>query len=747
MASSKLDANQQIPASNTVDATASVETDEQGTGANAGESPSLIEALRWVDRLINRAVAKANIAYGAEAATDPFRGLYISHDDVARLLDCEPGRPIFHEGGEMVEEGLAEIRRDSHRLAWLAEVFDLSNFDLGVVLIALAPELDLRYERLYAYLQDNVSRRRPTVDLALNLLCSSVSDKLSSRRNFTSDAPLICHNLLRLVPETGRVESPLLACNLKLDEQVVSLLIGDGGLDARLSPCCRLIAPYRSPDRSMLSEEMERGILSSILNARQTRRPLRLYFRGQRGAGRRHAAEVLASAAGARLLFVDLARAIDAEGGFERFLELVLREAWFQDAILYLDGLSGSEADRRATHFERLLDFLTEDSGVTILAGTGPWVPPGRGPVGVITVSFDSPAFARRKQIWATTLANEGLAMSEAELTALAGRFRLNEMRIADAVATACNQVRMRLAEPFDETIQKDLPVTIKDLFAAARNQSGHELAQLARKIAPAYSWRDIVLPDDSLVQLREICNRVIHQQIVLDEWGFGRRLSAGKGVNALFAGPSGTGKTLAAEIIAGELGLDLYKIDLAGIVSKYIGETEKNLDRIFKVAEDANAILFFDEADALFGKRSEVRDSHDRYANIEISYLLQKMEEFEGVAILATNLRQNMDESFVRRLAFTVHFPFPDVENRRLIWSGIWPVETPLSDEADLDLLARQYKLSGGNIKNIALTAAFLAAEQASPITMAHLLHATRREYQKMGKAISESEPLNTGA
>jgi SpoVK/Ycf46/Vps4 family AAA+-type ATPase len=197
----------------------------------------------------------------------------------------------------------------------------------------------------------------------------------------------------------------------------------------------------------------------------------------------------------------------------------------------------------------------------------------------------------------------------------------------------------------------------------------------------------------------------------------------------------------MAAEIIANELGLDLYQIDLAGVVSKYIGDTEKNIDCVFRAAEHANAILFFDEADALFGKRSEVNDSHDRYANIEISYLLQKMEAYDGLAILATNLRQNLDEAFIRRLAFTVHFPFPDELHRSRIWRGIWPPQTPLAADVDLDALAQQFKLSGGNIKNIALAAAFLAAEAGGSVTMAHLGQAIRREYQKMGKTLSAKE------
>jgi SpoVK/Ycf46/Vps4 family AAA+-type ATPase len=249
------------------------------------------------------------------------------------------------------------------------------------------------------------------------------------------------------------------------------------------------------------------------------------------------------------------------------------------------------------------------------------------------------------------------------------------------------------------------------------------------------------VLPADRLGQLREICNHVKYRDRVYGEWGFDRKLSLGKGLSVLFAGPSGTGKTMAAEIIAGALVLDLYKIDLSTVVSKYIGETEKNLSRIFIEAETSNAILFFDEADALFGKRSEVKDSHDRYANIEIGYLLQRMEEYEGVVILATNFRKNMDEAFVRRLQFTVEFPFPNEEDRRRIWERIWPGDTPRSTELDLDFMARRFELTGGNICNIALAAAFLAADNSNIVDMTHLLHATKREYQKMGKVVSESE------
>src|SRR5262249_35567000 len=275
----------------------------------------------------------------------------------------------------------------------------------------------------------------------------------------------------------------------------------------------------------------------------------------------------------------------------------------------------------------------------------------------------------------------------------------------------------------------------------SARAQSQQQLRSLAQRIEPAYLWDDLVLPSATLTQLREISSAVKHRNVVYTEWGFEQRLSLAKGMKALFGGQSGTGKTMAAEVLARELGLDLYKIDLSTVVSKYIGETEKNLDRIFRAAQSSNAIIFFDEADALFGKRSEVKDAHDRYANIEVAYLLQNIEEYDGFVILATNLILNIDEAFKRRVNYTVEFPFPDEHHRELLWRGMFPEQTPLGDNLDFAFLGRQFPMSGGNIKNAALAAAFLAAAEDSKVEMRHLIQSVAREWQKLGKLPSAAD------
>ena len=338
-----------------------------------------------------------------------------------------------------------------------------------------------------------------------------------------------------------------------------------------------------------------------------------------------------------------------------------------------------------------------------------------------------------RVSLWSSML--EGISnnseISQQTIETLAGQFVLTTGQIVASASTAMSQA-----------LQEERSLQSEDLFEAARLHSGHHLAGLAHKIEPRYAWEDLVLPETPINMLHELVSMVKSRPRVLEQWGLGRKLTSSMGISALFTGSPGTGKTLAAQIIAKELGIDLYRIDLSTVVSKYIGETEKNLDRIFNEAQASNAILFFDEADAIFGKRSEVKDAHDRYANIEVGYLLQRMEAYDGVAILATNLRANLDEAFTRRLQFIINFPFPEEEYRFRIWKVLMPPDLPLADDLDLNLMAKRFKLAGGSIRNSIVSAAFVAAEDTDGcVKMSHLMHGVRRELQKMGKLVQETD------
>jgi hypothetical protein len=342
----------------------------------------------------------------------------------------------------------------------------------------------------------------------------------------------------------------------------------------------------------------------------------------------------------------------------------------------------------------------------------------------MLRIDFPLPSYPARLRYWTRELERYQLSLNPDEL---ARKFRFTPTQIARAVNTAV-----------DIAASHGRPAEVSDLYTGAQAHSQLRLGQLARQITPRHDWEDLILPPDRLTQLREVCERAEHTHLVRDVWGFGRKMSRTVGISALFAGESGTGKTMSAEVLAQHLGLVLYKIDLSAVVSKYIGETEKNLSVVFEEAQASNAILFFDEADALFGKRSEVKDARDRYANIETAYLLQRIEDYDGIAILATNLRQNMDEAFTRRLDFVIDFPFPEPEYRRRIWEVHFPPGVPLAKDVDLTLLAEKFALAGGNIRNAALSAAYIAAADGRVITMQHIHHAIRREHQKMGRLIS---------
>jgi len=697
----------------------------------------LLAELDRIDLMLQRQIQRWQQA--GQDPTDAFRGLYIS-DQEAHALMSRPvnsnwghASPALVTGGQsdpfelalkesaLQARALAEAARSQNhppRLVRLAETFGLQDFDVDVLLICLAPHVDLRYERIFGYLQDDVTKKLPTVNLVLDLLCPPGTERMYNLARFSSQAPLFTHRLLERPLED--LKTTLLGQVLSIDRTVAAWLLGD--YQPLWSPAVRfsMSLPEADEGDELVAGEMELDLEKAI-----EQKPI-LAFYGPDGAAQRSAARLIATKARRPLLEVSYLADAAGELPPQTALEIALRDARLTGALPFLRGWDSALEDYALSPaaFAELCSF----PNLVIFSTAVGWLPKGNErDRRVFWLEFPIPSYPRRLALWNHFI---GEVEPPLDLEDVAGQFQLIAGQIRDAVASARNTAA-----------QSARKLEVGDLLAAARSHSNPRLGSLALKITPHYDWEDIILPDDQLSLLRELVATVRERPLVLDEWGVGQKLVPNRGVTVLFAGPPGTGKTMAAEIIAAELGLDIFKIDLSTIVSKYIGETEKNLERIFQEAETSNAILFFDEADALFGKRSEVRDSHDRYANIEISYLLQRMEAYDGVTILATNLRANLDDAFTRRLQFAVDFPFPEEADRLRIWQTLFPPSVPFALDLDFKLLARRFKLAGGNIRNVIVSAAYLAASNGGLVTMAHMLHATRRELQKMGRLVNQND------
>ena len=678
--------------------------------------PSLANLLAHLQALENR--VRASVA--ARRLTDsnpddPFKGLYLDNETIDALLDAGEDRDFAREADPAFVE--AEREADQWeaagavlRLRRLQHGFGLDDRDVDLLVVAIAPDLDARFERLYGYLNDDVTRRRATIGLALELSGLSTVDG-AARARLSSSAPLVRDALL-LVEDAER---PLLGRSLRVPDRVTSHLLGinfaEQDLFAVLEPATPVIDDTRST-------ALERALQSGIW-------PVHLREAGMASGVATATASI--AALGASSLTVSLGQAAGAARP-EDVVRSAIREARLMGAVLVATGVDAC-VDRNP----RLIGLIADAPYPTVLVSSRAWDPNWSSSV---PLHLDSPAptEGHRRSLWEAAFASSGDQSSmnghaEALLDA-ASAFKLTVAQVDRAARSA----RLR-------ALADDRTIGPGDLQAGARAQNAAGLERLARRIEPTADWDDLVLPREARSQLGELVIRARHRERVLDDWGIGGRSSRGRGITALFAGESGTGKTLAAEVIAGHLGLDLYVIDLSTVVDKYIGETEKNLDRIFAEAERVNGVLLFDEADAIFGKRSEVRDARDRYANVEVAYLLQRMERFDGLAVLTTNLRANLDDAFTRRIDIVVDFPMPEEDDRLALWHMHLAEGLPQAPDLDLDFMARRFRLSGGNIRNICLTAAFLAADADNPATMADLIHATEREYRKLGRLTVESE------
>jgi hypothetical protein len=594
----------------------------------------------------------------------------------------------------------------------LAQRLGLSQFEQETLLLCAAMELDTGAASLCARAQGDPNRPYPTFALALTLFDNPAWDVVSPERS------LRYWRLVEIHQPSGYT---LTTSPLRADERIVNYVKGLNYLDDRLAT---LLTPLDLPAGEAELPPSQRHTGETVLrHLKQTplgQNPPVIQLLGADAASKQLVAAYAASGLGLRIYRLPAAVLPGQPADLETLARLWQRESLLLPIALYLDAL-GSEIDApqagQGSPVNRLLARL---SGVIFLDTRDFWrdLPHATVPVDVAT-----PTPTEQQAAWAA-----GLGKASGKTPALlAGQFNLG-------VSSIRQIARQTLAER--KTEKRPLHDRLWDACLASTRP---RLDVLAQRLDPKATWDDIVLPEAESNLLREIAAQVAQRSQVYQAWGFAEKMNRGFGISALFAGDSGTGKTMGAEVIANELRLNLYRIDLSAVVSKYIGETEKNLRRLFDAAEEGGAILFFDEADALFGKRSEVKDSHDRYANIEINYLLQRMEAYRGLAILATNMKSALDPAFMRRLRFVVNFPFPGVAERKEIWRKVFPPQTPVA-ELDFDRLAR-LNLTGGNIHSIALNAAFVAAQARTKVTTSLVLDAARTELRKLGRVINELE------
>jgi hypothetical protein len=608
-----------------------------------------------------------------------------------------PGEIAAGQDEKKAESGCA--------LDTLVTRFQLTPFERAVVLLCAGIEFDAGFASLCAAALNG--RACATFGLALAVL---------PHAHWSALAPtgaLRRWRLIDLDPGAGLTAAPL-----RLDERVLHYLAGVPYFDPRLRGFFARVSTEAelAPAQNVQAQR----IVDILAEAQHTGRAPIFDLQGNDTIARTSVAAAACAACDLKLYRVraaDLPVVPDERAAVVRL--------WEREALL-IEGALLIEAENEVGEPVARARALAERTrGVVFFSGPAPLRVPNRA---VLGLPIDKPAPSEQLALWTSALGPAAAGLN-GHLTRVAAQFNLD----VGGVRAAAADFVSRATELREE---KELPSA---LWTAARTQARIGLDGLAQQLEPAARWEDIVLPPAQLHTLRTIAAQVRQRARVCGAWGFARKGSRGLGLSTLFAGPSGTGKTMAAEVLARELDLDLFRIDLSGMVSKYIGETEKNLRRVFDAADHSGAILLFDEADALFGKRSEVRDSHDRYANIEVSYLLQRVEAYRGLAILTTNMKQAVDTAFMRRLRFIVPFGFPDTAQRLEIWRRVFPPETPV-ENLDYSKLAR-LSLAGGHIRNVALNAAFLAADTGEPVRMRHLLQSAQCEYAKLEKSLSEAE------
>ncbi len=690
-----------------------------------------LPALQKLDLLLHREILRLRANY--QLSMDEFRGLYVSDHQVDALIrqwgqsQADSGQQ--HDSLAEIDQLITAYDRESRvalaadqRWNQMVEQFHLHPLEQDILMVALAPELALKYETLYAYLNNDITRKFPTMDLMLRL--ASAKDQTTCRRALSPAGVLIRDQLVEPVNDSSERWS--LSAGFRLAPSVLSYVLDGMPLDARILPGSQFL---QAP--TIMS-----ALIPGANHVPASAGDMVTVLEGEPGAGRANAVRQWLANRRLNLLHADLSMLVNQGDSLSHQLQRLLLQARLGRAGLYLTGLdklmrAEASEQRQASVALTRLQQVQIPVYLGVAGGTA-WRDWLAGIPCMVQV-FNDPDLRQRQQLWQQELAAHQLPVAADDLQAVADRFVLNPGQISAAATRVAGQHR--------QAAEHQTLLAIDDLLAAAREQSVGDIGKLASKVCTTHRWEDLVLPRTTAERVQEAVTAIINRGLVYQQWQLCQRTGGSSGLMMMFTGSSGTGKTMCASLIAKAVGFDLYCIDLSSVVSKYIGDTEKNLDRIFTAARRANCILFFDEADALLGKRSEVKDAHDRYANVEVAYLLQKMEQHNGVVIMATNIAKNIDQAFSRRLHYSIEFPRPNAEHRELLWRGMYPPQTPLAEDIDFAFLGRNFEGTGGDIKTIALDAAMQAAGNGQRITMQCLVRAMARQMLKQGKAPSPAD------
>lgn len=693
---------------------------------------AVLEAVRNILRLYSR----DRLRMSESGVLQRPGGMVVDREELELLLE---GRQSGDGTETFIREELQKLRivrgkgRNAIRngviisMEYLFHAFGLSESEVYMVMFSWAAEADHDLGTLFCLLNERSGIRVPTMELCIQICAASMEERLKLRQQCMERWETLSFLFAGMYEESRRqgqsCSDGFMELGLKLDHRIASYLQDYTSRDRVLEEIVRY--DYEEKGEILIHQKISEG-LDRLMDTME--RPGGVFLYGERGAGKKFQLSGLCRRMGKGMLLVDAGRLFMDVGKLSFLLFRIFRESLLRGnaMICFCDIPGGEEPDLASRELMEAILWGTRFWNTDIFFTSnymwnGKTEEFGRS---IHKIRMPETTTEERYLLWKTFLGEDGIPEN------------MNMEFLADKYILSAGSIKSSVEDYRNGLLREGGSPSVRRLMEACRKQLDHRLGRDAVCIPAKYRWEDLILPSDQKKMLRDACDQVMYHHQVYHRWGFEKKLAYGRSVSMIFYGPPGTGKTMGAQVIANELDLELYKVDMAGVMSKYVGESEKKLGNIFEQAKKSQSILFFDEADVLFGKRTDQKDSNDKYANASTAYLLQKIEEYEGIIILATNLLQNFDNAFLRRFKFIIEFPFTDKERRLQIWEKVFPADTP-REELDLEYLAEEFKFSGSQIKNAAVAAAFLAAGEKKEVGMRHLLTAVKREMAKTGKTL----------